>query len=1249
MKLRITHLLIPALSFLLMTSVMAQDSLGTQGGVFTAGPHGGVFTTGGKWQSAGSYLQFSAVGQMGVSSFLLSSDSSFTGTVGIVAPVVRFGNNERPVAVAPDFAIFIDETLQFRLEGYDPDGDAIEFLVSVPPDQGTVQKVGGSLNLFEFTPSAGLSPEVLYSDQLTFVVREVVGGLQSEEALVPIKFQLSDQPHSVESLTKEDVGTSSANITLTWIDTLINNSYSLDVSYYDLTDPAAPVFRNLLLSDLSKDSLTISDGSISHTFSVNSSDHPYLFSDNKVFATAFVGTPNGNSDFDSYVFENGTSARVGASEDGLFFAFGSPMTVTENRSVALKLIGVDLSDAGIGEASVEIISNPYFGTITTPVLEGTTLNARTWDLKYSGTQQVGGKDSVQFRIFNPDRQMFDTAWVRITIVDVNDPPKITALEDQLIQEDQVLNLVLDFLDPDSEVEVLVESNEASSVPVSYADNMLQITPVTNFSGLVSINVIVQEVGTDEEYVAFDRFNLEIEAVNDPPVVSAISDQSIEEDNSLVIPLSATDVDSRVSEFDFIASVSDPSQIDVTIVNNTLQINPKANVSGSFDFEVKADDRLGLESSRSEAEVFTLDITQVNDPPVILKQFATQKIVSGLTSYSIDMKAYFTDVESAGSLEYSITGNSAVSVAFTGSLANVTIGGGFNALEEAVITASDGEFAVEQNISFLPIVQSADIQTTAVTDVTLDEDFGSSTLDISAIFSDANNVDATFTYSLLGNNFVDASVSDQGIITFTSSQDFNGEESLVLVGTTADKSNFTEFVVTINPVNDAPVAGAIADLVVLEDKAAENIFVQVSDIDNNLADLTIAPLFADGSAYQAGDLSFTTTNGGWLINIVPPANYSGSEAISLVISDGDLADTVSVTLEVQPVNDVPYLTVDALDAATEDQEYSFDLAPVSFDVEEDVISYSIVNGPEWISLSGASLSGVPTNQHVGSQSLTIRLEDEVGGATTKALTIEIANTNDAPELVAENADISVLQESEWTYSFPESSFLDVDASDQLTYSFESVPDWATVSGTQVTGNPQYEDLGNYEMILTATDQSGATASDTLSVTVEFTVYDVAVEVTEICDSQTGDARFYASGGVTHNWYDQSEELILSGKDTLTIQWPYEDAYYVEGVDAQGRTTPDRIMIQPSCARVLSVDPVLDVQIYPNPTSEVLTIETNRDSFNYQVYDILGKSVNAREIEHRQRMISLDVSELRQGVYLLKYADQLEEKVFRFIVH
>lgn len=1284
---------------------------------------------GGKWSTSGTMTHFSSAGQVAAQSGLISSDSNWTGTVGFIMPSFSLDPNEPPVAVSLESEIFYEVGQSLILEGYDPENDPIEYVIVSQPGLGTLTPVDDKPNEFIFTPNPDVQPDTDLSDIIEFQVRETVGAMKtSNTAQIRFTFRAEDTGHSISNFA---FNSATGDLELTWDDQRQNDAYEVEILYFDQSDPLNVIPVSLYNQANPISEYVVDGSSVAFGMTVSAEEHPLVTSQSKVFIVALVSSENGNSDLATFIIDNSTGGRISASDDGLFFAFGSAMTVQENKQVDLRLVAVELGDFDLSETDVEILQIASQGTLGAPTVDQVTANTKTWLLSFTATEEIGGLDSLQFRIYHPERQMYDTAWARVEIKDVNDPPKITRIADQSTVEETPFTVNLSYLDPDNEVDILVESNESSKVSTTYENGVITVTPGQDYSGLVSINVIITEQGTEEEYVAFDRFDVEVEAVNDPPVVSAIDDQTILEDNSLTLAASATDVDSKTQLFDYSVEISDPSKFTVTVNGGNISIVPLANVNGDFEVKVYADDRQGTATSKSVAESFTLSITPQNDAPVALKSFSSQKIVQGMPAYNLNLSAYFTDVENGSDLTFTASGNSQVALSFTGSVMLIDAADDFTGVEDVVITASDGELSVQQTIAFVAVQQNASISVAnAPGTLTYEEDFGTQVVDLSSVFVDDNNAGAVFTFDLIGGNFLNVTIDENtGQLTITAPDDYNGSESLYLVGSTGGQSSFLSFDVEVTAVNDAPQLSTIGNVLIQEDLSVTGIFVELSDIDNDAADLSLTVESMNGELIPNENLTVTATTGGYLIDAAPLADAFGAAEIKVTGTDGSLTATTSFNITVQSVNDKPTVVAETIDPAIEDEAYSLDISRLFNDVENDPLTFTVPELPEWASYSNGMITGTPGNDDVETWILTIRASDGNGGSAIASYQLPVQNVNDAPvitdvgnktiqedfsvkgiildfmdidndlnelslsvtssntALIAESginlvaasgiyvldiqpeadqfgeADIKVLisdgelkdstvftvtvqsvndapilvssagnitvdQESPWSFTFPEANFTDVDDA-TLTYTFVEFPDWATLDGSTLSGTPGYDDIGTYTLIMQAEDAAGETVTDQVTVTVEFTIYDVTVTVEVDAACSNSKRTVTASGAFTYNWYDSQDNLIGQNQEFLSLD---PGNYEIIGVDSEGRTAPERVQFSVETCVVLGVDGP-EIELYPNPTFDWLYIRNVADGLSVDMFDALGRSHEVK-MEKTGFGYKVDMSQLPSGIYLIK---------------
>ncbi len=120
-------------------------------------------------------------------------------------------------------------------------------------------------------------------------------------------------------------------------------------------------------------------------------------------------------------------------------------------------------------------------------------------------------------------------------------------------------------------------------------------------------------------------------------------------------------------------------------------------------------------------------------------------------------------------------------------------------------------------------------------------------------------------------------------------------------------------------------------------------------------------------------------------------------------------------------------------------------------------------------------------------------DDTGGVSSNRGVLHVLllkpSVNKAPTLANAIPDRNATEESAFTFAFATNTFADVDAGDSLTYSATrsdgtALPNWLKFTPTTRTfsGTPLNSDVGTLSIKVTATDTSGATATDTFNIVV-----------------------------------------------------------------------------------------------------------------------------------------------------------------------
>ncbi|MBN1868535.1 LruC domain-containing protein [Candidatus Sumerlaeota bacterium] len=114
-----------------------------------------------------------------------------------------------------------------------------------------------------------------------------------------------------------------------------------------------------------------------------------------------------------------------------------------------------------------------------------------------------------------------------------------------------------------------------------------------------------------------------------------------------------------------------------------------------------------------------------------------------------------------------------------------------------------------------------------------------------------------------------------------------------------------------------------------------------------------------------------------------SRYLTEEEVEGLYNDGEGNDADE--------NFPPIFTSDPLNAepATEDEPYSDSIWGTATDRDGDILTYSLVSGPSWLTVSGGGgLSGLPLRSDAGMNEFTVRVDDGYGGSDTATLLIHV---------------------------------------------------------------------------------------------------------------------------------------------------------------------------------------------------------------------------------------------------------------------
>ena len=401
------------------------------------------------------------------------------------------------------------------------------------------------------------------------------------------------------------------------------------------------------------------------------------------------------------------------------------------------------------------------------------------------------------------------------------------------------------------------------------------------------------------------------------------------------------------------------------------------------------------------------------------------------------------------------------------------------------------------------VDDAPVVANALSDLNAAEDAGDATIDLSNVFNDIDDDNASITKAATSSNasLVTATVSGNALtLDFQTNQ--SGTATITVTGTSNGQTVSDVFTVTVSAVDDAPVvANAIADLSANEDAADVTIVLGnlFNDIDDDNASITKAATSSNASLV-------TATVSGNVLTLDYQANQSGTATITVTGTSNGQAVSDVFTVSVSPVDDAPVVVnaISDLSAAEDAANATIALDNVFNDIDDDNASITKAATSSNASLVTATVTGnVLTLDFQANQSGTATITvtgTSNGQSVSDAFTGSVSPVDDAPVVVNAIPDLSAAEDAANATIDLGNVFNDIDDDNAsitkaATTSNASLVT-ATVTGNVLTLDFQANQSGTATITVTGTS-NGQAVSDVFTVSVS-PVDDAPVVVNAISD-------------------------------------------------------------------------------------------------------------------------------------------------------
>lgn len=657
-------------------------------------------------------------------------------------------------------------------------------------------------------------------------------------------------------------------------------------------------------------------------------------------------------------------------------AVDDEIATAEETPVTVDVLAND-SDVDGDTLTLVGVSQPEHGSVT--------INPDN-TLTYTPTLNFSGSDSFTYTVQDGQGGVA-AAVVTITVSNENDNP--VAVDDmaETLEDTAVTIPVLDN-DSDVDGDTLVISSVTQpghgSVTAN-ADGTLTYTPNENYYGADSFSYTISDGngGADTAVVS-----ITVTPVNDAP--DAVDDTATTNEDTAVT-IFVLDNDSDVDGDVLTVTVTITSTRGSVVVNpdNSVTYTPEANLYGVDSFTYTLSDGHG----GTDTAVVTLTVMPVNDAPVATNDTA---MTDEDTAVTLDVLANDTDVDGdALTLESVTQPDNGVVVARVDGTLTYTPTADYHGADSFTYTISDGQGGMavgEVTVAVNPVNDkptalddaAATLEDTAVTInvLTNDTDVDGDTLTITTVTTPTNGL---------------ATINPDNTVTYAPNANFHGLDSFAYtISDGHSEMDTAAVVITVMPVNDAPVARD--DGTVTEAETAVTIAVLANDTD------------VDGDALRVENVT-QPLNGTAVINpdqtitYTPAAGFYGDDSFTYTISDGQGgSDTAIVLVTVMTGNHNPE-AVDDFIISDEDVTVTIDVLANDTDVDGDALTVVSVTQPSRgvvVINPDSSITYTPNPDSRGPDSFTYTISDGRGGFDTAIVTVLVKNVNDPPVAVDDTA-------------------------------------------------------------------------------------------------------------------------------------------------------------------------------------------------------------------------------------------------------
>ncbi len=596
--------------------------------------------------------------------------------------------------------------------------------------------------------------------------------------------------------------------------------------------------------------------------------------------------------------------------------------------------------------------------------------------------EAQGPGDYTFDVVVSDGSLSDSETITVHVNEVNVAPVLGAIGNKNVNEGSLLTFTATASDADVPVQTLAFSL-GGVVPAGAsitAGGVFSWTPSeAQGPGDYTFDVIVSDGSlTDSETIT-----VHVNEVNVAPVLGAIGGKTVNEGSPLTFTATATDADIPVQTLAFSLSGAVPAGASMTSAGVFTWTPSEAQGPGDYTFDVIVSD-----GSLTDSETITVHVNEVNVAPVL--GAIGSKTVDEMTLLTFAATATDADIP-VQTLAFSLSG-------IVPAGASITAGGVFTWTPSEAqgpgdytfdVVVSDGSLTDSETITVSVSEVNVAPVLAAIGGKTVNE---GSLLTFTATATDADIPAQTLAFSLVGAP-AGASMTAGGVFTWTPSEAQGpGDYTFDVVVSDGALTDSETITVSVSEVNVAPVLGLIGNKNVAEGSLL-TFTATATDADIPVQTLT----FSLGGAVPAGA---SITAGGVFSWTPSEAQGPGDYAFDVVVSDGSLTDSETITVSVSEVNVAPVLGAIGSKIVDEMTLLTFAATATDADIPAQTLAFSLVGAPAGAGITAGGVFTWTPSEAQGPGDYTFDVVVSDGTLTdSETITVHVNEVNVAPVLGA----------------------------------------------------------------------------------------------------------------------------------------------------------------------------------------------------------------------------------------------------------